>query len=76
MSIDEVMNDLQYPQKEQKRDLVEVVRCEYCRNWYAFPDKKFGYCRREWWDDEGQYRLKVETNHEDFCSYGVSRDGN
>lgn len=33
MSHDEIMNDLQYPQKEQKRDLVEVVRCKDCKYW-------------------------------------------
>lgn len=31
MSVDEVMNDLQYPQSEKKRELVEVVRCKNCR---------------------------------------------
>lgn len=76
MSREEVQSDLQIPWKdERQRDLVEVCRCEYCRNWYAFPDKKFGYCRRECWDDDGQYRLKVETNHDDYCSYGERRDG-
>ena len=74
MSVDEVMSDLQYP-REGGADLVEVVRCKDCKNWYAFSDKKFGYCRRECWDDDAQYRLKVETVHDDYCSYGEGRDG-
>lgn len=52
----------------------KVLRCKYCKDWYPFSDKLFGYCRREFWDDDGQYRLKVETNHDDYCSYGERRD--
>ncbi len=75
MSHEEIMRDLQSPQENGKLDLVNVVRCKDCKDWYPFPDRLFGYCRREYWDDEGQYRLKVETNHEDYCSYGERRDG-
>lgn len=60
---------------EREKDLVEVVRCKDCKDWYPFSDKKFGYCRREFWDDDGHYRLKVETNHDDYCSYGERQDG-
>lgn len=75
MSREEVQNDLQYPQPGKWRDMEEVVRCKNCKDWYPFADKLFGYCRREYWDDEGQYRLKVETNHDDYCSYGERRNG-
>lgn len=74
MSHEEIMRDLQSPQENGKLDLVNVVRCKDCKDWYSFPDRLFGYCRREYWDDDGQYRLKVETNHEDYCSYGERRD--
>lgn len=60
---------------KQEIEKVEVVRCAHCRNWYAYADKLFGCCRREYWDDDGQYRLNVETNHDDYCSYGERRDG-
>lgn len=74
MSHEEIMSDLQSPKQNESLDLVNVVRCKDCKDWYSFSDKQFGYCRREFWDDDGQYRLKVETNHEDYCSYGERRD--
>ena len=70
MSHDEIISDLQSPQENGKLDLVNVVRCQYCKDWHPFPDKLFGYCRREYWDDDGQHRLKIETNHDDYRSYG------
>ena len=75
MSHEEIMSDLQSPKQNENLDLVSVVRCKDCKHWYPFSDKRFGYCRREFWDDDGQYRLKVETNHEDYCSYGERRNG-
>lgn len=73
MSHEEIMSDLQSPQENKRLDLVSVVRCEYCKYWYPFPDKLFGYCRRKYWDSDGQYRLMIETAHDDYCSYGETR---
>ena len=63
------------PSVQPQMEAIEVVRCAHCRNWYAYADEQFGYCRRECWEDDGQYRLNVETNHDDYCSYGERRDG-
>ena len=52
-----------------------LIRCKDCKDWYPFSDHKlFGFCRRKYREYDGQYRLQVETNHEDYCSYGERRD--
>lgn len=68
------MNDFVNPYYKDPDSFVSVVRCWECKDWYPFADKQFGYCRRQCWDDEGQYRLKVETAHDDFCSYGAMKE--
>lgn len=59
----------------RKADVQPVVRCKDCKDWYAGANKLYGYCRRECWEDDGKYRLKVETAHDDYCSYGEQKDG-
>lgn len=69
MSVDEVMNDLQYPQPEEKRDMVEVVRCKDCK--YGAPNGVYG-CRLERFslNDDGE-----RMYGDDYCSRGERRDG-
>lgn len=69
MSHDEIMNDLQYPQKEQKRDLVEVVRCANCKYWDSYPSfsalPDYHRCRMY---------SRLSTRAIDYCSRGERRD--
>lgn len=67
MSDDEIMNDLQYPQKEERRDLVEVVRCKDCK--YSSPNTVYG-CRLERFSylDDGERMYS-----DDYCSRGEER---
>ena len=75
MSHDEIMNDMQSPKENKRLDLVNVVRCKDCKDWHEYPDKKWGCCRREYWDDDGMFRFKIDTSSEDYCSYGEEKDG-
>lgn len=66
MSREEVQNDIQYPQKEVRRDLVAVVRCRDCKH-HHYENARIPYCDRidygyGWKDD-------------DYCSRGERRDG-
>ena len=70
MSHEEIMSDLQSPKQNENLDLVSVVRCKDCKDWHVFPCETLGLCRRECWDDDTKYRLKVETYSTDYCSYG------
>ena len=69
MSREEVQNDIQYPQKEVPRDLVEVCRCANCKYWDSYPScsalPDYHRCR--------MYRL-LATRAIDFCSRGERRD--
>ena len=53
----------------------EITCCEKCKDWHPYVDRLFGCCGREYWDDDGRYRLNVETAHDDYCSFGERRDG-
>lgn len=61
MSHDEIMNDLQYPQPEQKRDLVEVVRCKDCK--HKFIENLVWSCI-----------FGLPSGSDGYCSYGEKRD--
>lgn len=65
MSHEEIMNDLQYPKKEERRDLVEVVRCKDCKH-HHYENDRIPYCDRI---DYG-YGWKGG----DFCSRGERRN--
>lgn len=76
MSREEVQNDIQYPQKEVRRDLVEVCRCRDCkwsRKHNLFKNQPY---ELEYWQCErselGEYQI-IELN--DYCSRGERRDG-
>jgi hypothetical protein len=74
MSHEEIMSDMQSPNENNRLDLVNVVRCKDCKDWHEYPDKKWGCCRREYWDDDGMFHLNLDTSSDDYCSYGERRD--
>ena len=76
MSVDETMNDIQYP-REGGADLVEVCRCKDCkwsRKHNLFENQSY---ELEYWQCErselGEYQI---IEQDDFCSRGERRDGN
>lgn len=64
MSREEVQNDIQYPQKEVPRDMVEVVRCAICIWWDKCPSSsalpEYHRCKRG----------RMNMTAIDFCSRG------
>lgn len=52
----------------------QIIRCKDCKDWHEYPDKKWGCCRREYWDDDGMFRLNLDTSSDDYCSYGEKKD--
>lgn len=49
-------------------DVVPVVRCKGCQNWkrnVGITDSPNGHC----------FEHDIDTNGQDFCSYGERRDG-
>lgn len=52
-------------------DVVEVVRCKDCKNWY--DGERICYCKR-FWDDDGEPKL-YRCNANDYCSRGERKDG-
>lgn len=53
-------------------DAVEVVRCKDCK-YYTSEKKRCDHQCLEW--DVECYDLWLETEPEDFCSYGERREG-
>lgn len=64
MSREEVQNDIQYPQKEVRRDLVEVVRCKDCKYFDPlYEDVDYNFC--DAWAGG--------TNEDMFCGFAERR---
>ena len=52
-------------------DAVPVVRCRECEYWECNPNtKNYGGCKKVSYDD-----FEVVMERDDFCSYGVRREG-
>ena len=66
------------PIKEQKADMVEVVRCKDCKHWIRMGhdillNKDFGSCTCSMWECQHEY---PETHEIDFCSCGERSNEN
>jgi hypothetical protein len=61
----------------QKKDCVEVVRCKDCRKWKTrgkdeILGTEMGWCDCSQWEND---YYNIETESDDFCSYGERREG-
>ena len=74
MSHEEIMSDLQSPTKNERLDLVNVVRCADCKYCYSFITARSADGSTELME----YRCKdfhSSVMPDDYCSRGKRRDG-
>lgn len=68
MSRDEIMHDLQQPVENKYLDLVNVVRCKYCRHWKSNEFYNDSNCRTSFLNE---YPCKRGITSADwFCAFG------